>query len=112
MGTFRVMSFNIRCWFPSANDGVNAWENRAALNVATIKRHAPDLIGFQELQRKSHLVEYGRSLPGYDFFLGHQYNNDEPSFCWPAVFWSRNRFERLDAGAFWLSETPDEFSAS
>jgi hypothetical protein len=29
----------------------NAWRNRAALNVATIGRRAPDVIGLQECQR-------------------------------------------------------------
>ncbi len=48
----RVMSFNIR-GFSRRRDGINRWENRAALNVATIKRYAPDLIGLQELRPES-----------------------------------------------------------
>ncbi len=43
-----VMSFNIRGTF-HRGDGINAWEQRAALNVAMIERYAPGLIGFQEL---------------------------------------------------------------
>jgi len=105
------MSFNIRGWFPSANDGVNVWQNRAALNVATIKRHAPDLIGFQELQREPHLTDYKRELPDFDRSLGLKYNNEEPH-CYPTIFWRRERFDLLDKGEFWLSESPDSFSAS
>jgi endonuclease/exonuclease/phosphatase family metal-dependent hydrolase len=105
------MSFNIRGWFPSANDGVNVWENRRDLNIATIRKHAPDLIGFQELQREPHLADYQRELPEYDFFLGLKYNNDEPH-CYPTIFWRLDRFELLDSGAFWLSETPEKFSAA
>jgi hypothetical protein len=43
-GLLRVMSFNIR-GLSRRGDGIHRWENRAALNVATIKRCAPDLIG-------------------------------------------------------------------
>src|ERR671914_442322 len=45
MCDLRVMTFNIRG--AVHRDGENAWPHRAALNVATIARHAPDLIGFQ-----------------------------------------------------------------
>lgn len=48
-GTLKVMSFNIR-GFSYRGDGINRWENRAALNVAPIERYAPDLIGLQELR--------------------------------------------------------------
>ena len=44
------MSFNVRGSFRDARKK-NAWRNRAALNVATIERYAPDVIGLQESQR-------------------------------------------------------------
>ena len=47
MNDLRVMSFNIRG--SRFSDGDNIWPNRAPLNVETIRAHAPDLIGFQEL---------------------------------------------------------------
>jgi hypothetical protein len=65
--SFKVMTFNIRGAFPG--DGVNVWPNRAALNVATIKRHAPDLIGCQEMQT-ANLDTYRARLEGYDHVLG------------------------------------------
>ena len=40
-GQLRVMGFNIR-GFSRSGDGINRWENRAALNVTMIKRYAPD----------------------------------------------------------------------
>jgi endonuclease/exonuclease/phosphatase family metal-dependent hydrolase len=46
----RVMSFNVRGSFHDARKK-NAWRNRADLNVATIERYAPDVIGLQEAQR-------------------------------------------------------------
>ena len=43
----RVMSFNVR-GASHRRDGDNLWEERAAMNVETIRRCGPDVIGFQE----------------------------------------------------------------
>src|ERR687883_1786156 len=59
----RVMSFNVRGSFHDARKK-NAWRNRAALNVATIERYAPDAIGLQEAQR-GNLEAYHEHLPRY-----------------------------------------------
>jgi endonuclease/exonuclease/phosphatase family metal-dependent hydrolase len=105
--TLTVMSFNIRGAFVTS-DGANIWENRAALNVKTIQRHAPDLIGFQELQT-GNLDVYHQELPEYVFLRGPQYNNQEP-FCYPTIAWKQARFSLVDSGEFWLSPTPEVFS--
>ena len=59
----RVMSFNVRGSFRDARKK-NAWRNRATLNVATIERYAPDVIGLQEAQR-GNLSAYRKRLPRY-----------------------------------------------
>jgi endonuclease/exonuclease/phosphatase family metal-dependent hydrolase len=108
-GLLRVMSFNIR-GFSHRGDGINRWENRAALNVATIKRYAPDLVGFQELQDES-LATYREKLPEYAHILGpgagkkvpHEFN---------AIFFDPTRLEVLDSGGFWLSETSNRYSSA
>lgn len=102
------MTFNIRgAYHP---DGVNAWENRAALNVATIRRCSPALIGFQELQ-DGNLKAYEAELPEYERALGPRYENRGPH-AHNAIFWDRSRLELVRAGGFWLSETPERFSKS
>lgn len=104
----RVMSFNIRG--ASHRDGINAWEGRAHLNVGTIKKHAPDVIGFQELHAPN-LVVYREELPGYARLLGPAYGTEKlEEFA--AIFYDPDRFEELDAGGFWLSDTPGKSSAS
>lgn len=105
--TIRVMTFNIRGSFHTT-DGVNAWEGRAALNVATIKRHAPDLLGFQELQG-GNLQTYREQLPEYEYRLGPRAENAEPH-GFNAIFWNPARLALLDAGGFWLSRTPERHS--
>jgi endonuclease/exonuclease/phosphatase family metal-dependent hydrolase len=108
-GLLRVMSFNIR-GFPRRRDGLNRWENRATLNVATIKRYAPDLIGLQELQAES-LVTYREKLPGYAYILGPGAGNKAPHE-FNAIFFDPTRLTVLDSGGFWLSETPDRHSSA
>ncbi len=105
----RVMSFNVRGSFRDAGS-VNTWGNRAALNVETIERHAPGLIGFQELQR-GNLETYRERLPQYAYILGPRYGNRAPH-SFNAIFFDAERLELLDSGGFWLSETPERYSAS
>ena len=103
-----VMTFNIRGASAEEWDGVNGWPNRAGLNASTIKRYAPDLIGFQELQT-GNLETYRAELPEYRYVSGPKYTDQEP-FMYPSVFWKASRFELVDSGGFWLSLTPDRFS--
>ena len=107
--TIRVMSFNIRGSFRDRATS-DAWDNRADLNVETIERWAPDLIGFQELQR-GNLRTYRKSLPRYAHVLGPRYGNRAP-YDFNAIFFDPERLELLDRGGFWLSETPERYSAS
>src|SRR5437588_412861 len=108
MNRIRVMTFNIRGSF-YVKDAVNAWDNRAKLNVKTIKRYEPDLIGFQELQ-SGNLKIYQNVLPEYQYILGPKSNNAEPH-NYNAIFWNALRLQPIDSGGFWLSKTPNEFSS-
>jgi len=105
----RVMSFNIR-GASHMRDGINVWEKRSAMNVETIKRYAPDLIGFQEFQNENGEV-YERELPGYTRLTGPVYGTGKVEE-FAAIFFDPERFEALDSGGFWLSDTPEEYSAS
>ena len=102
------MTFNVRGSYH--RDGENAWGRRAALNVRTILRQGPDLIGFQEFQDGNARV-YARELAGHEHVLGHRYEN-RPPHAHNAIYWDPARLEMLDAGGFWLSETPGRFSGS
>jgi endonuclease/exonuclease/phosphatase family metal-dependent hydrolase len=105
----RVMSFNIRGSFRDRGKA-NAWENRADLNVRVVEGCAPDLIGFQELQR-GNLETYEKRLPQYVHVLGPRSGNRAPH-DFNAISFDPRRLELLDSGGFWLSETPERYSAS
>lgn len=109
MSTFRVMTFNIR-GSSHIEDGGNAWKYRAPLNVRTIQRCIPDVIGFQELQ-KGNLETYKEQLPEYSYLLGPK-TGCHIFYEYNAIFWRSSRFILLDSGRFWLSRTPDRYSSS
>lgn len=100
--TISVMSFNIR--FGTAKDGDNAWPLRRDLVVETVAQRDPDLLGLQE--SVDFQVDYLRErLPAYAVYAVPRTPGPGSESC--AVFYRRDRFEKVDAGTFWLSETPD-----
>jgi endonuclease/exonuclease/phosphatase family metal-dependent hydrolase len=105
----RVMSFNVRGSFHDAHKK-NAWRNRAALNVSTIERYAPDVIGLQEAQR-GNLGACRKHLPRYTHIRGPRYGNTVPH-DFNTILFDPERLEPLDYGGFWLSETPEKYSRS
>jgi endonuclease/exonuclease/phosphatase family metal-dependent hydrolase len=105
MSAIRVMSFNSN-GARSHEEDTNAWQKRIELNVQTIKRYAPDLIGFQEVEN-GNLESYQQPLAEYNHVIGNKYDV-EPYAAYTSIFWKSSRFELLETGEFWLSRTPDE----
>ena len=101
---FVVMSFNIR--YGTAPDGLNRWELRRPRTLETIRRHAPDLLGVQEAL-KFQVTELLAEFPRYAVTgVGRDDGKDAGEHA--AIFFDRERFERVDGGTFWLSDTPDQ----
>jgi endonuclease/exonuclease/phosphatase family metal-dependent hydrolase len=103
------MSFNVRGSFHDTAKK-NAWRNRADLNVATIARYAPTVIGLQESQR-GNLAAYRRYLPRYTHIPGPKYGNIIPH-DFNTILYDPERLEPLDTGGFWLSDSPERHSRS
>ena len=104
----RVMSFNIR--YGSANDGKDSWTNRQVLVVKVIKAFDPDLMGTQETL-PFQAVYLNEQLPAYTYIGWSRDQNEAGEQC--GIFVRKERFEIIESGQFWLSETPDEkFSKS
>lgn len=100
----KVMSFNIR--YGSAGDGDNAWEHRKEFLVETIESFSPDLLGTQETLGFQRDV-LATLLPNYTPFAAGRDDGGEQGEMM-AVFYRTDRFEVIDRGHFWLSETPDQ----
>lgn len=98
-----VMSFNIR--YGTAKDGENAWPHRRDLVVETIRQRSPDLLGLQEAI--DFQVEFlAGKLPEYVVYSIPRTPGPGGESC--AVFFRRDRFEKVEEGTFWLSEKPEE----
>lgn len=106
MPELNVMTFNIRG--APDRDIVNAWENRADLNLRTLQRYTPDLIGFQEVQNEN-LEFYRRELSDYAFVTGVHANRAE-RILHNAIFWKPERLSLRETGGFFLNLTPERWA--
>jgi hypothetical protein len=97
----RVMTFNIANAIDTEDDGDNVCERRAPLNVATIKRYAPDAIGFQQCD-EGNLATYRADLAAYRYVLGPAADGPD-LYDYNAIAYAPDRLELLDAGGFYLS---------
>ena len=75
-----------------------------------MREHAPDLLGVQELQAEG-LATYREQLPEYGLVLGPVAGKGRHTE-YNAILYAPDRLEVVDAGGFWLSETPEVSSAS
>ena len=98
----KVMSFNIR--YGTANDGENHWKHRSQNVVTTIKEFDPDLLGTQEtLGFQAKFLR--EQLPSYSYWGRTRDNNGKGEQC--GILYRKERFDLLESGHFWLSETPN-----
>src|ERR1051326_5741741 len=100
----RVMTFNLRV--PFVLDGPNYWDFRKGLTAETIRNFNPDILGTQECL--SGPAGYLREqLSDYTFVgVGRDDGKTHGEMC--GMFFKTARFEKLDSGHFWLSETPQK----
>lgn len=103
----KVMSFNIR--YGTASDGENHWDKRKEFLTETIKKFDPDLLGTQETLgfQRDFLQE---KLAGYEV-LGVGRDDGKEKGEMMALYFRKDRFEKLDGGHFWLSESPEKIGS-
>lgn len=98
-----VMSFNMR--YDNPEDGENNWQYRRERVARVIAANDVDLFGAQELL-VGQLNDLKGLLPGYaEVGVGREDGAEAGEFN--PVFYRTDRFELLDWGTFWLSETPE-----
>lgn len=97
----RVVSFNIRYDEPA--DGDHIWGRRIPALAAVWEQFDADVIGIQE--GLPHQVNTIHALfSQYDWF--GRGGNPDSSGEHEAIFYRRDRFQCLESGHFWLSNTP------
>lgn len=98
----RVASYNLR--MDTERDGINAWPFREQAVIALLRFHDLEIIGTQEgfLHQVQALTRNGV----YEAF-GAGRDDGKQAGEHAAILYKAERFQLLDGGNFWLSETPD-----
>ena len=105
-GSITIMSANVRCLAPD-DLLTKSWFYRADLMTEEINTVKPDIIGFQEAT----FVHYDylkKVMVGYESEMAYRDEFILSEGC--PIFWRTDRYEKVDSGSFWLSETPEVMS--
>ena len=103
---FNIATYNIRQYNEGDKAAGNGWENRLPVIAGLIRFHDFDIFGTQE-GFKHQLEDLKDLLPGYDYTgVGRDDGREEGEHS--AIFYDTEKFELLDQGDFWLSETPEK----
>lgn len=86
----------------SYNDGDNR-TTRVDQISRILADYAPDLFGLQETQ-EIHMPLYAAALPAYKYVY---FDNDGTTYNSQPIFYRADKFEMLESGIKWLSDTPD-----
>jgi endonuclease/exonuclease/phosphatase family metal-dependent hydrolase len=99
-----IITYNIRYNTPS--DKENAWPLRKDKVAGLLKFYEADIFNVQEAlpEQVDDLVAF---FPDFDH-VGVGRDDGKRAGEHMAIFYKRSRFEKLDDGMFWLSETPDK----
>ena len=99
-----LMTFNIR--YGTANDGINAWQNRGDLVAGIIRSNLPDVIGLQEALH-SQIQDLEAVLPGYAW-IGQGRDDGKHAGEFSPIFYNTDKLKPIRTGTFWFSDTADQ----
>ena len=104
----RIMSYNVRC----ANDGEQTITNRSKVGVAMLQEYTPDSFGVQECTPRWKRI-FAYNLGDKYASVGKPRDYFGPFTEYSAIYYLKDKYNLIDSGTFWLSETPDKaFSKS
>ncbi len=97
-----IISYNVKI----SGDGLRSPEKRAPIIIETILDATPDSFGLQEAD-KAWVERIAAGLADYAYIA--KYRDDGVSEGESsAIFYLKDKYELVDSGSFWLSETPDK----
>ena len=99
----RVLSFNLRYINPG-DTGELTWLARRDQAAQVIREDKADVIGLQEAFR-SMLDDIAVRVPGYEE-IGVGREDGKTTGEYAAILVKKDRFNVMDSGTFWLSDTP------
>lgn len=102
--SFNVMSFNIR--YDNPEDSLDNWQYRKDRAANAIRFYDADIVGTQEVLHNQ-LQDLKERLPQYTA-IGVARDDGKEDGEYNVLFFKTDRFDNLESGTFWLSETPEE----
>ncbi|MBP3697423.1 MAG: endonuclease/exonuclease/phosphatase family protein [Clostridia bacterium] len=96
-----VMTYNVKI----SGDGLRTVEKRAPHIINTVKEKAPDSVGFQETD-KAWVEILAEGLTEYAHVEKYREDGVEKGEA-SAIFYLKDKYDLVESGHFWLSETPD-----
>lgn len=103
---FTAASYNLRNANSADSLQGDGWGNRCPIIARLVQFHEFDIFGTQEGLRHQ-LDSLKTSLPKYDY-IGVGRNDGKKEGEHAAIFYRIDKFELLEHGDFWLSETPEK----
>jgi endonuclease/exonuclease/phosphatase family metal-dependent hydrolase len=98
-----VMTFNIR--YDNPEDSLNNWQYRKDIAAKVIMMNDIDILGTQEVL-VNQLNDLKARLTDYQAIgVGREDGKEKGEYS--AIFYKKSRFEEVESGWFWLSETPE-----
>lgn len=97
----RIATFNLRMDTPK--DGVNAWPNRKEMVKDLVRFYDFDIFGTQEAFK--HMLDDIKT-DAYAY-IGRGRDDGKEGGEHSAIFYKPSRFDLLEHGDFWYSQTPD-----
>jgi len=109
-GSHRILSCNIRVALDEDEAKGLGWSARKDICLKIIKDKKPDIISLQEVL-KVQADDLRKYFPSYQMigFEGPEMDGHETGYYGIAknpILFSKDRYELLTAGTYWLSETP------
>ena len=99
--SLRIATFNVRT---PGDKSPNNWSERIPRIRAVMEKYQLDLIGVQELVQSQKEALLANDSPYITVGVGRDPNKKGEHCC---IFYRKERFECVENGTFWLSETPD-----
>ena len=103
MKSIKIMSFNILT--SSLPSKKHHWNDRKQLVLDIIRRHAPDVVGFQEVQQDQ-LGTLVDALGDYGCYHQEWHSDVLKQELLP-IFYLKDRLAVVQSGTFWINKTPD-----
>lgn len=101
----RIVSFNVRC----ADDLYGSVKVRSQLICAALEQYKADSFGVQEATQQ--WLDILEENLGEQYGIVAQMRDDSIGAEASAVYYLKEKYDLVDSGTFWLSDTPDEFGS-